>query len=276
MSKFTDIERVSRYENFIERMLVMKIKRWIIYVGITLWTIAFIQMIETEATKEANGEDIITAFAENNFLSTVSTITASGSYGNTYMTEEERESFLIELAHSLGISTHLVYDCVTEDGVTTSSLARTGDNACTVLKLITTEKKLSSNEINIRNVVTCVITFDNSLESAFYYKDILKKAFEAAEISPDITVRLEGNISGELSMSQKNAIADNLIENVDGEIVTESRKSDLFTIYAYTNKIDDYILSGSMRTNLNLIITYDEMENVTHVSMATPFFNEDF
>jgi hypothetical protein len=254
----------------------MKTKRRIIYIGIALWLIAFLQMIETAFQSTDAEQEMITAFSDNNFLSTVSTITASGSCSNTYFSSEEREEFLLNMAHSLGVSTGLVYDCVTEDGVTTSSLVRTGDNATTVLKLITTEKSVSSHVVNLKNLVTVTISFENSLESAFYYKDLLKQTFADAEISPDITIQLKGNIKGELSMSEKNVIADKFLESAGGEIVTESRKDDLFTIYAYTDRIEEYVLSGSMKTNLNVVISYDEINDVTEVSMATPFLEEDF
>ena len=77
-------------------------------------------------------------------------------------------------------------------------------------------------------------------------------------------------------MNQKNMIADKLIESADGKILTESRQDDLFTVYAYTEHINDYILSGSMKTNLNVIISYDEINDTTEVCMATPLMNEDY
>lgn len=254
----------------------MKVKQRILYIGAALWLIAFIQMIGTAFSEPDNEEAIVTAFADNDFLRTVSTITASGSYKNTYLSEEQREELLLDIAHNLGITNSLVYDSVTKDGVTTSSLIRTADNAKTVLKLITTETSMSANEINLKHIVSAEIEFDNSLESAFYYKDILKTAFDNAGISPDISIHLKGEMDGALSMTQKNIITDKIIEGSGGKIVTESRSDNLFTVYAYTDKIEDYVLCGSMKTNLNVAITYDEIDDTTEVYMATPFMNQDY
>ena len=44
----------------------------------------------------------------------------------------------------------------------------------------------------------------------------------------------------------------------------------------HTDKIDDYVLNGSLKTNLNVAITYDEENDITEVYMATPFMNEDY
>lgn len=254
----------------------MKIKQRILYIGIALWLIAFIQMLGNGFSSETEEEAIVTAFADNDFLNTVSTITASGAYKNTYLSESRREDLLLDIAHGLGISSSLVYDSVTEDNITTSSLVRTGDNTKTVLKLTTTESPKSTSEIIQKHVISAQIEFDNSLESAFHYKDLLKDAFENAGISPDISINLKGEMDGSLSMTQKNIITDKIIESSDGKIVTERRSDSLFTVYAYTDKIDDYVLNGSMKTNLNVAISYDETNDITEVYMATPFINKDY
>lgn len=254
----------------------MKLKRCILYFGLALWLIAFFQMIKTRNLTETEEEAIVTAFAENDFLNTVSTIKASGLYKNTYLTETEREALLLEIAHHLGITNSLVYDSITEDGVTTSTLVRTSEHAKTVFSLITTETETSSSEVLQKHLIRTEIEFDNSLESAFYYRDLLKNAFEQVGVNPDISIYLKGEINGSLSMTQKNVITDNIIQSSGGEIVTESRTGNLFTVYAYTDKIDDYVLTGSMKTNLNVAISYDEINDITEVRMATPFINSDY
>lgn len=254
----------------------MKAKHIILYVSCALWLVAFLQMITSFAMEDASDSLIVEAFASNNFTQTVSTVTASGSYGNIYLSNEDREDFLIHLANDIGIDNGLIYDSVTDKNTTTSTLLRTAENARTVLSLITTEETVNSKEISLRNLVTVEIEFDNSLESAFYYKDILQKAFDKNNISCDITINLMGNMAGELSMSEKNFITDKIIEGAHGEIVTESRDEDLFSVYAYTKEIEDYIMCGSLRTNLNVVITYDEINNTTTIYMATPFMNLDY
>ena len=115
--------------------VLMKAKKRILYIGLALWLIAFLQMIHTGLNPVSEEEAIVTAFADNDFLNTVSTITASGNYKNIYLADSDREDLLLDLAHKLGISNSLVYDTVTEAQITTSSLIRSSDNVCTVLKL---------------------------------------------------------------------------------------------------------------------------------------------
>ena len=50
----------------------------------------------------------------------------------------------------------------------------------------------------------------------------------------------------------------------------------VYSFYGYTDRIDNYVVADNERVNLNLVITYDEEKDVTHVIWATPFLNEDF
>lgn len=254
----------------------MRLKKKIIITGIVLWMIAFVQMVDGFFYQKDGEEHIIAAFSENTFISTQSTITASGAYANGYLTDTEREDILLAIAHNMGISNNFIYDCVTIDGVTTSSLVRTSDNVSTIFKFITAETTLSNNEKVLKNTVTATISFENSLESAFHYKDLLKDSFQQAKISADVSIFLKGKVPGALSMSEKNMIADTLLKETDSKVQTENRDEDLFTIYAYTDKIEEYLMIGSMKTNLNLVITYNENDDCTEITLATPFFNEDY
>ena len=92
----------------------------------------------------------------------------------------------------------------------------------------------------------------------------------------DITLRLRGDIEGELSNSEKNDISDHILENVGGSVVTENRGADMYTIYAYADNIDDYVVYGTTKTNINIVISYNDVRGVTEVYMATPIMNEDY
>ena len=41
-------------------------------------------------------------------------------------------------------------------------------------------------------------------------------------------------------------------------------------------KIEDYISFCDSKTNINVVITYDEKNNQTNITMATPLMMEDF
>lgn len=245
-------------------------RKKLIYICGILWLFAFIQLIVNY--EEAKEPDIITAFTNDMYLSTLSTVKGTGFYGNLYMSSEDKESLAKEVANRLGMDE--VYDISTEDGKTTLSKSVSGVR--TVINVITVESHVEKAVLTQKQYVTIEMEFDNSLESAVYYRDKVEELFEDMDIGADITLSLRGDIEGELSNSEKNVIADHILENVGGEIVTENRGADMYTIYAYTDEIEDYVVYGTTKTNINVVITYNDVRGVTEVYMATPIMGEDY
>lgn len=247
-------------------------KAYIIILG-GLWILAFISFIGKLGEEEI---DIVTAFSNDKFLSTESHIEGVVDYGSVYMTEEDKKNIVFKIAAELGINEGYEYETVREDDVTTTTFLKKARNAITTIKVISIETQKNNSVLVLQQYIKVDIEIINSLESAVAYRSELEKIFEKLGMNGDITLTLKGNISGTLSNSEKNKITDDIIKNLDGEIVTQRRDSDIYTVYAYTDRIDEYVVNGSSKTNINIAINYDELANVTKIYMATPIINEDY
>ena len=71
-------------------------------------------------------------------------------------------------------------------------------------------------------------------------------------------------------------MADSLLKKLDAKVVAESRDSDIFTIYAFAEGVDDYMLMSGKKVNINISESYDEINNMTVIYMSTPFNNLDY
>ncbi|MFG6326891.1 MAG: YwmB family TATA-box binding protein [Lachnospiraceae bacterium] len=245
-------------------------RKKLIYICGILWLFAFIQLIVNY--EEEKEPDIITAFSNDMYLRTLSTVKATGFYGNTYMSGEDKEKLAKTVAEGLGIND--IYDIYTENNKTT--LTKYVEGVRTVINVVTVENHVEKAILTQKQYVIVEMEFDNSLESAVYYREKVEKLFKDMDIGADITLRLRGDIEGELSNSEKNSISDHILENVNGNVVTENRGADMYTIYAYTDSIEDYVVYGTTKTNINIVIAYNNVKGVTEVYMATPIMNEDY
>ena len=63
---------------------------------------------------------------------------------------------------------------------------------------------------------------------------------------------------------------------MNARIVTGNRTEEIYTVYGYSEDIKDYVVFGSTKTNVNIAITYNELNGETYIYMATPIINEDF
>ena len=79
-----------------------------------------------------------------------------------------------------------------------------------------------------------------------------------------------------MTLSERNNMADLLLEQIEGKVVSEHRDEELFTIYAYTKLIKDYDMRSGEPVNINIAFNYDESQNLTNVYLSTPIIREDY
>jgi hypothetical protein len=81
---------------------------------------------------------------------------------------------------------------------------------------------------------------------------------------------LKGSVQGTLSNDKKNEICENIIEQLDGELVIGGENDEIYTVYAYTENIDKYVLSGSVKSNINIMVTYDRENDISWIQVGVP------
>ena len=246
-----------------------------------VWVVAFIQLLYAWSRGRDKEADIVTAFASGDYISTVGTVSAYANLGKEYMSDDEKEKIINGIASSIGIEGQIEIETVRDEKsenewVISSSFSRKSPNAVTDISVVTIEHKLQDNTINLEQYIFAEISINNSLESAVYYDEKMRNAFKDMKISADVTLSLKGCVEGAWSNSEKNHICEDIIEKLDGKIVIGSRSNELYSVYAYTEKISDYVLSGTTRSNINIAITYDSDKDVTWIYMATPVISENY
>lgn len=232
---------------------------------------AFVKFVDDSADKEA---DIVTAFTNDNFLSTTSSIEAVAYAGNLYYSEDAKKDMILQIADKLNITDNYSIENVMEDNKSTQCFVKNSKYAITEIKFVTVKNE--KDQLVTRQYIMVDIDILNSIESAVLYRDKVEKILTEMNLTSDVTMTLKGNIKGELSNDEKDNITDNIIKSLDGEIVTEHRETKLYTVYAYSDKIDDYVVSGTDKINVNVAINYDENLNETNIYMATPMINEEY
>lgn len=99
--------------------------------------------------------------------------------------------------------------------------------------------------------------------------DRVKNLFSSFNSNVEITTCILGEFNGKFSENDiKNTI--NTIQNLSGRIVDEYNDSNLVSLTAYTEYIDDNILAGEDRINLNVALRYSEYDNKTIIWIGTP------
>ena len=244
---------------------------------VSVWGIAFVSLVGAWLYEGEKKGNIVTAFAARDYLSTNGVVSVYANYGNKYMSVEDKEAIIEKLAEAVGIDGDI--ECVTQreemdDAYkSTTSFSTYNNYSETDIRIVTVESEGEADIIYLEQYILMEISIDNSVESAAYYQNKIESALKKMNIDADISLRLKGCVQGTLSSSKKNSICEGVIKDLNGEMVIGGESDEIYTVYAYTEDIEDYVLNGTIKSNITIMITYNKDTDITWIQVGTPFIN---
>lgn len=266
-----------------------------LYVIVVLWVaVTGIYMANMGRTKNVS---ISTAFSDSvdgrQWCELDTYIEGYGKFGVCYLSADEKERLVKNVAGALGISSPCVITTEQEsrgvrDGepgsdavdVSTTILSKESVNGNVTIKAITQERQgedgADANTTFAEQYVYVNITVYNNIDCANSYRELVEGMFDAMGIQGNVNMNLVGSLEGALNSSEKNELADSLLKKLDAKVVAENRDGDIFTIYAYSKGAGSYITIGGSKINMNIAIGYDEEQDTTKVYLASPVNSLDY
>ena len=240
----------------------------------SIWFVAFVALIFSWADEKQKSGDIVTAFSTENYLSTNGEVNVYADYGNKYLSVEDKEELITKLANAIGISGELKFETKREEEsgkyIGTTSFDTYNNYSSTDIRIVTIENQETEGIVYLEQYILMEIFIENSVESAAYYRDKVEAIFDEMNIAADVTLSLKGCVQGTINNAKKNEISENIIEELDGELVIGGQNDDIYTVYAYSDSIDEYVVNGTVKSNINIMITYDKTKDVTWIEVGTP------
>ena len=240
----------------------------------SIWLVAFVALVYSWSDEKQKNGDIVTAFATENYMSTNGEVNVYADYGNKYLSVEDKEKLITKLANAIGINGELKFETKREEEsgkyVGTTSYDTYNNYSSTDIRIVTIENEETDGIVYLEQYILMEISIENSVESASYYRDRLEAVFDEMNIAADVTLSLKGCVQGTINSTKKNEISENIIEELDGELVIGGQNDDIYTVYAYSDSIDEYVINGTVKSNINIMITYDKTKDITWIEVGTP------
>lgn len=282
------------------------------YAVIVLWAVlTAVYMTNMGRAKKVSISNAFTDSADGEEWCELDTyIEGYGKFGVCYLTQEEKERLVENIASALGITSSYGLATVCKDEVNTTVLSKESVNGSVTIKAITQEQQRAENTAEpavteprvtenadspavtepqvTENMngsagtqpqaqyVYVNITVYNNIDCAVSYRELVEGMFDAMGIQGNVNMNLVGSIEGTLNSTEKNELADGLLDRLGAKVVTENRDSDIFTIYAYSKGAGSYITIGRNKINMNIAIGYDEEQDRTKVYLASPINSLDY
>ena len=110
----------------------------------------------------------------------------------------------------------------------------------------------------------------NAVNASYLRKKLLQTAEKNGLTEVSATLELCGMFDGEIPLSEKDALTDNLLAELYAQPVYENRQNNYYTVYAYTGAVEDYITVERNKINVQVLIDYDRNRDCTEVVLASP------
>ena len=235
----------------------MKKNRLLLLIAAAIWLAVGIQVIMNRLTDREG--DILEAFSLTNTDTMESSLIMLAD-------RNEREEALFTLAEGIGLNIDGPFYEEESDSRSEIGFEKSGRYAATKLSSV---RLIGENKTS--DYVLLRLTIYEDTDRVLKYKELAEKLYEQngyEEVQTRMT--LMGSREGNLSLEERNRITDRLLEALSGSAAFENRKEEAYTVYAYTARIREYVLSAGKKINIQIGMEYDPDEERTRIIVATP------
>ncbi len=231
-----------------------------------LWIIAGTRYVtEKIIYRERNLKE---AFAIVSPGSTTGTVALTARLPESYLTEEDQKQLICFVADRIGLTVDTEPESVAEDSKTGFYYRKKAKRADTAIKILGVRDVTGDKRYYL--FVGLNLAEDKGDGIAYFRKKVGELATELELLEVQCSVQLSGRFPQDMTLAARNHLTDRILSKLGCEVVCENREEELYTVYAYTKGMDEYIVSGNDRINVQLAMYYDEIKKETVLCVASP------
>lgn len=259
----------------IKQLFAGKKTKLTIYIIGVLWIAVIMQLIVNSYFRYE--KNILEAFVSTNSEVSSFELEMAANYGTGYLSEDDRKELVQYVANNIGLQVGQDVTVNRKDKSCEIFTQKMNKNAETIIKIVSVEQENTSEKVEINHFLIVRLKIYKNLDSVLTYRTLLEDIFKNLKVTNlQTTMQLTANYKGRLSLEEKNTIADSMIKNLEGKVAYANRRDDLFTVYAYSGLLKEYVTSMDTKININVAISYDEATDTTNVYLGTPLINSGY
>lgn len=238
------------------------------------WFFVFLKLL-VGAIFEKN-TSLVAAFSVTNPQEISASVEVTAKYPLGDLSDKNKVLVLEEVADAIGLITDKEPEVTESETRQEISFFKDALAADTEIKVITLYKDniIGTGEPEAAAPVTYLytkISLNKSLDTVLAYKTLLEETFEelsCTEIST--TIQLVGDYAGYLPLERRNEITEEILDALGAKVVYEHREHELYTVYAYTAGLDNYITVDNKKINVHIAMSQNEEHYRTVLYLASP------
>ena len=187
---------------------------------------------------------------------------------DVYLTEADQHRLLNLVAERMGLTVSSQPELVCEETRSSLVYRKEAKYADSEIKVICLKENKEQTAYYL-TVTLCLFEDDGS--AAMQYQKLMSElAEELGMTQKQVSVQVIGRFPHDMTLAARNRLTDRIMKKLGCKLVCESRDESLYTVYAYTKGMDEYIVSGNDRINVQLAMYYDEIKDETVLCLASP------
>ena len=235
------------------------------------WIFVFLKLL-IGAVFEKN-TSLVAAFAVTKPQEISAMVEVTAQYPGQELTEQKKEVLLKKVADAIGLTVDgelQVTETKQRQELAFYKDALAADTQVKVISLHMSEEE-QGTEPEYKHYLYTKISLNESLETVLAYKTLLEKTMEELSCTDiSITLQLVGDYAGYLPLERRNEITEEILDALGAEVVYEYRQEDLYTVYAYTASLENYITVEGKKINLHIAMSQNEQHYRTTLYLASP------
>ncbi|QUH29530.1 YwmB family TATA-box binding protein [Vallitalea guaymasensis] len=224
-----------------------------------------------------NGEEkLLTTFNEVNFTLCETDLNMWGEYSKSYMTEPEMEKLALEVVNKLGLEPEYNVDYNSEEFKKVYSINKKTEEADTTIKVVELIEEVANNGLKVENYIVINIVLNDKCGSILYFRDKITEIFQEMNMDARDNLTITSKHKGKLDESKAKEIVKQIANKMSCQVKDSFKTENIYSIYGYSRYIDEHIITEGEKINVDLALTYNELEDMTYLYAAIPVITIDY
>ena len=218
---------------------------------------------------------LVAAFSVTNPQEISASVEITAKYPLGNLSDKNKLLVMEEVADAIGLTIDAEPELTESTARQEFSFFKDALAADTEIKVITLFKDNAvdpaGQEDTPQTYLYAKISLNRSLDTVLAYKTLLEetmKDLSCTEIST--TIQLVGDYAGYLPLERRNEITEEILDALGAEVVYEYREHELYTVYAYTAGLENYITVDNKKINVHIAMSQNEEHYRTVLYLASP------
>ncbi|MCM1180956.1 MAG: YwmB family TATA-box binding protein [Clostridium sp.] len=242
---------------------------------ILVWSIVAMQIFVNYQQSRQKQEQTVTAFSvvENDVVEEM--ITGYGYFGRMELSDDTKEQMLKNLADKLGLSAPYDIQSSTGESYERLELIHRIGRTEVALQLVSMGDASEDGKAEAEQYILIRINTRDSVKQGKEYYDMVKRIYEEIGIRGTVNFEVMMEQAGDLLVSAGEA-ADRLFDVLNASVVETIQEDGIYTVYGYRREESSYLMHKGEKTNVQLVMTYDEENDKTYIKIGIPMVNSSY